>query len=128
MSSARSAVAEGGPVQHQQEISRVRKRAVGLDHGLSFADAIIIRHDHGDLRGQANRFVHIRLAVVAFSPRDRKRTAQKPRSATRPWASLLRGAVRSKLIMDASTLRSSAKRSCSSFNSARVGSMPFHSR
>ena len=55
-----------GSVQHQQKVCRVGERSVRLDHILPFADAIVRSHNHGNLRSQADGFVHIGFTVVVF--------------------------------------------------------------
>jgi hypothetical protein len=54
------------PREHEQKIGGMRKRAVGLNHRLAFADAVVGSHNHGDLRGQADGFAHIGVMVVGF--------------------------------------------------------------
>ena len=55
-----------GSVQHQQKVCRVGQRSVRLDDILPFPDAIIRSHDHGNLRSQADGFVHIGFAIIIF--------------------------------------------------------------
>ena len=54
-------------VQHQQEIRRMRKRPLGLNNLLSLANTVVGRHDHRDLRSQANGLIHIRFRSLLFS-------------------------------------------------------------
>ncbi len=53
-----------GPVQLQQKIGGVRDRAVGFNHWLAFADAVISGNDHRDLRSQPNRFSDIGIVII----------------------------------------------------------------
>ena len=53
-----------GAVQHEQEIGRVREIPVRLDNVFPLADAIVSSHDHGNLRGQANRLVNVGIVVI----------------------------------------------------------------
>ena len=53
-----------GSVEQQKEICSMRKRAVGLDHLLPFAHAIVSRHDHGNLRGQPKSLADIGIVIV----------------------------------------------------------------
>ena len=67
--------------QHPQKIARVRKRLVGFNHRLAFADAIVIRDDHCDLRSEPERLAHIRFMrvagfVIVIDRQTRNRSAQ----------------------------------------------------
>ncbi len=44
----------------------MRERAVRLNHGLSFANAVVGRDDHRDLRSHPDRLVYIGFAIVAL--------------------------------------------------------------
>ena len=52
-------------VEQQQEIARVTKRCIRLNNALPFADAIPVRHNHGDLRGQAEGFAQVGIVLIA---------------------------------------------------------------
>ena len=52
-------------VQHQQKIRGVRKRLVGFYDCLPFSNTIVAGDDHGNLRGQPNRFANVGLMIVA---------------------------------------------------------------
>ena len=67
MSRARSAVADGClPFSMSRKFAACESDAVRFDHGLSLANAVVSRDDHGDLRSDANRLVNIRFAVVVL--------------------------------------------------------------
>ena len=53
-------------IQHQQKIGGVRERKIGLHDRLAFADAVVSSHDHGNLRGQPQRFADVGLVLVRF--------------------------------------------------------------
>ncbi len=62
-----------GAIQQQQKIGRVRKRRIGIDHLLPFSQAVVGRHDHGDLRSQAEGFVQVGVVIVLLVLRIVKR-------------------------------------------------------
>ena len=42
----------------------MRKRRIGIDQLLPFSQAVVGRHDHGNLRGQAEGFVQVGVVIV----------------------------------------------------------------
>ena len=58
----------------------MRKRAIGLNHRLPFANAIECRYDHRDLRSQSDRFLDVGIVTVVLGSRivERKRGYRRP--------------------------------------------------
>ena len=64
--SALSGLRRSLPIEQQQEIGGVRKRAVRLDNILPFAQPVIRRYQHRDLRSQPNGFADVGVVIVIF--------------------------------------------------------------
>ena len=53
-------------VEHPEKIAGVIERAVGRNNFLSFAEAVVNGHDHGDLGGEVVGLAHVGVVGVVF--------------------------------------------------------------
>src|SRR5580765_6253203 len=51
-------------IQHEEEVRSMRQVAVRLNYVLALANAVVSGHDHGNLRSQPDRLVHIGIMIV----------------------------------------------------------------